>query len=100
MRNLKTLAERVKFILTESKACRDDDTLLYDALLMLDGYDTRNMKANQLLTMMSIGKFPKYEAVTRARRKVQELNPLLRGKKYRRRIAEQDIVKDQIRSIN
>lgn len=99
MRNLKTLAEKVKFILTEAKSCQDDDTLLYAAILMMDGYNTKEMSAEDMLVLMSIGTIPKYEAVTRARRKVQELNPLLRGKKYRRRIAEQDIVKDQISSI-
>ena len=84
----------VKQILTENPATRDDDMLLYSAFMakfnLVGTYESfyhvcQTSKARGL---------PSYEGVTRARRKIQEQEPSLRGTMRRRRMEEEEVYHD------
>lgn len=84
----------VKQILTENPATRDDDMLLYGAFMarfMIIGTDESFYHVCQ--TAKSRG-LPSYEGITRARRKIQEQEPSLRGTMRRRRMEEEEVYHD------
>lgn len=71
----------IKPILQTIPSTRDDDFELYAEVLRQTGYNL-NVPLSRFLA--SRKDYPSYEGVTRARRKVQEENPELKGRsKYR-----------------
>ena len=82
--------EAVKQILTAWPKSRDDDMLLYAIYLHMNGCVGTDEKFYDVMSKAKARKLPSYEGITRARRKVQELEPELRGKRYKDRKIEQD----------
>lgn len=86
---MKNYYSTVKQILIENPATRDDDMLLYGAFLakfMIVGVDETFYHVVQTAKERKI---PSYESITRARRKVQEKEPLLQGTKRKQRMEEE-----------
>ena len=68
--------EVVKKLLQEDKSLRDSDSRLYLAILDKLGYNTSESIAHFFLQNSD---YPSYDSISRARRKVQMLNPELKG---------------------
>tara|TARA_Y100000004_G_scaffold94601_1_gene105994 strand:+ start:654 stop:962 length:309 start_codon:yes stop_codon:yes gene_type:complete len=86
---MKTIKEKVEFLLINYPELRDDDFRLisnYFAFLMQDKID--NMSAKDFLKLFSQGKLPHTESIRRCRQKLQEENSELRGLNY---VQRQDI---------
>lgn len=69
---------KVKTILEEHPAAREDDRALYYWILKDEGYDVTVSIARFL---MGTG-YPSYETISRVRRKLQETHPELRENPY------------------
>ncbi len=88
---MKNYYEQVKLILAKWEKARDDDMLLWAIFLHKNGYVKPDEKFFDVLPNTKERGLPSYESITRARRKVQEKEPSLRGTKYVQRIkAESD----------
>lgn len=90
----------VEDLLKKDARCRDEDKLL-TALLWYDvvqkkGLVFNNMTAKDLLDLYISGVLPNHDSITRARRKVQETMPHLRGDKYNLRQGHQEEVKKDL----
>lgn len=78
-------------ILNEHVSARNDDNVLYYHFLRAEGFSTRMSLENFLLRDSLY--YPKFETITRVRRKLQEKYPELRPTKneqIRREEAEED----------
>lgn len=80
----------VKRIMTEHSATRDDDFKLYARVCYAKVPASMNYSFPYALWHHTEMNLPSYESVTRARRKVQELEPELRGKLYAKRHEKQE----------
>jgi hypothetical protein len=80
------LAEKVEILLTKYPTLRDDDKLLVTKLWDIELQRLNiNPKTNTVSIFLSLyqqGKLSNAELIARARRKVQELNPELRGENW------------------
>jgi hypothetical protein len=99
MDKISNLTDTVEQVLLKDERCRDDDRLLTAIVwfnVIKDGkYNFSTMSAKDLLDLYIKGLMPNHDSITRARRKVQELNPELRGSKYESRQGYQkDVKKD------
>ena len=88
-KSMDTYYEQVKGIMTKYPKSRDDDMLLYSIFLHMRFYDVFPKAKERGL--------PSYEGVTRARRKVQEKEPSLRGEKYSQRMKAEEEYHDYYR---
>ena len=79
----------VKQMLTEAPATRDDDMLLYGYFLAKYMLVRPDETFFQVCSSARARKLPSYESISRARRKVQEQCPELRGTRQRARRAEE-----------
>jgi hypothetical protein len=92
IREIKRIKPLVKELLKEFPLTRDNDNLL---LLKVWAEQDNTLRMNKSFLDFSVGmiagKYMKFESVSRARRKVQEENPELRGKYYkdRKELAEE-----------
>lgn len=84
------LYDVVKVILIENPATRDDDMLLWGAFLGKYLIVRPDEYFYDVLRTCRSRKIPSYESITRARRKVQEQEPNLRGKRYKVRKKEEE----------
>ena len=91
---MKDYYDIVKTILTENPATRDDDMLLYGAFCARYLIVAPDETFYKVMSTAKARGLPSYESITRNRRKVQELEPELRGKNNRSRKAEQDRYRD------
>ena len=82
--------DQVKDILTRFPSARDDDMILYAQFLYQNNCVGRGELFYKVLVTAKQRKLPSYEGVTRARRKVQEKEPDLRGERYRARQHEEE----------
>lgn len=82
---MKNYYDQVKDILTKYPQTRDDDMKLYGQFLWQNGKVGKEETFYKVLGSAAARDLPSYEGVTRARRKVQEKEPALRGKRYRQR---------------
>lgn len=91
LRNLRTLAEQVKFLLTNAPATRDDDYKLYGMWVEnFSRHSTFGLAWDRWAQLVRDKALPSLESMGRARRKVQELYPDLRGEAYRGRIDKEE----------
>jgi hypothetical protein len=83
--DLKSIRERVKFLLETNPLLRDNDMRLISTYYFnVIGKDAINeMSALQLLTDFGFNKLPCFESIRRERMKVQEKNESLRGTQYK-----------------
>lgn len=94
MEKISSLTDRVKIILTKDDRTRDNDRLLSSIIWYQSvGSNIKTMSATDLLKMYVNGDLFNHDTITRARRKVQEENPSLRGENYNGRQAHQEDVK-------
>lgn len=82
---MKNYYDQVKSILTQYPKARDDDMLLYSIFLHMNGLVKPDEKFYDVFPKAKERGLPSYEGITRARRKVQEREPSMRGKKYAQR---------------
>ena len=80
----------VRQILLDNPAARDDDMLLYGAFLAKYLIVHPSEYFYDVLRTAKQRKIPSYESITRARRKVQEKEPLLQGKRRKARMEEEE----------
>lgn len=80
---------QVEKIMREHSEARDDDFKLYGWACKESDARVMSLSFSQVLWNASKLNIPSYESVTRARRKLQELHPELRGKKYQARQSKQ-----------
>lgn len=87
-------------LLREKPELRDCDQKLiamyYWKYLSNQGVNLEEITAKQLLAEIYHKRLPSSEAITRARRKLQELNVDLRGKNYAKRHQEVKAVKKEL----
>lgn len=92
--SMQTYYDQVKEILTQYPVTRDDDMKLYGVFLWKSGLISKDETFYQVCGSAKSRKLPTYEGVTRSRRKVQEKEPELRGKRYAERKHEEDEYRD------
>ena len=79
---MKTLEEHVENILFAYPETRDSDELLYAKFLSVDNsFDFSNISAIEFFKTRKYTGVPPFSSVGRARRKIQEQHPELRGSK-------------------
>ena len=99
------LRQLIEAILAEKPHCRDDDHKLIaniwqKEILAQHGEEGYFRKScHEVLNDFATGKLSSPESIRRIRQKVQELQPLLRGEKYRDRQKHQGKVKQEIRAF-
>lgn len=78
--------DMVKKILENSKIARDSDCLLLTKVWSHESneYDSDEPRSHFFYDLVS-GKYSTPETITRARRKLQEMYPELRGERYKKR---------------
>ena len=87
---MKDYYNEVKRILINWPATQDDDSLLY-AIFLAEGRHVSSTETfYKVMSTAKARKLPSYESVTRARRKVQENEPELSGKRRKQRKAEEE----------
>lgn len=91
---MKKTIERVKEILTTYPNARDDDRLLVKMIWYVETPIT--LTVCDFLDYYCEGAITSESTIRRARRKVQELYPELRGKKWHERHAQQEQVKKEL----
>ncbi len=100
MVNLKHIGPRVKQVLQGNPVTRDNDNKLTAVIwshdLRQQGKDANLLTAQGFMKMYYDGKITNSDSITRARRKVQELCPELRGPNYKARQANQEKVKKDL----
>lgn len=77
--------QTVKDLLIEKEALRDNDQNLYIQVLAKYSFDVRSRSSLDLITKVKDKSLPSLDSITRLRRRVQQQNPLLRGKEYEKR---------------
>lgn len=96
-----TMQQRVIQLLKSNAAYRDDDNKLVARIwnnhLEQMEKDPRTITAYEMLCLYAIGDIPTADAITRARRKVQEENPELRGSKWEERQKEAKDFAEQVK---
>lgn len=75
----------VKAILLENPATRDDDMLLYGAFCAKHNLVRPDRTFYEVMANAKKWGLPSYESITRARRKVQEMEEYLGGEKRKER---------------
>ena len=71
--------KRVENVLKRNAAARDNDSILYTAVLQEEYNCSSNMRATTLEKRVTDGVLPSRDTVTRFRRKLQNENESLRG---------------------
>jgi len=97
---LKNMQDKVAYLLRRHPETRDDDQVLVTNLwyFELRKYgDPANITAYDFFKLYSKGKLPTADLITRARRKVQENDPTLRGKTWQERHKEAENVRKNIK---
>ena len=79
---IRNTAEIVKEILEQKPRARDCDFVLYGFVLNKYGYSV-SIPFNEVANLVKAEELPSMETVGRARRKVMELYPSLRGDSYK-----------------
>lgn len=99
---IKEVERKVKLLLTEKPDLRDSDTKLIANIWCKEIGGKKVAETTSafcLLEAMSHGKHTSPEAIVRARRRVQEKNPFLRGQFYGQRKKSEKEVREKIKSI-
>ena len=99
--NLISIKDSVKEILTNEPETRDNDNLLILKVWAKQNPFLRRKEVTFLDFAVGFkgGQYASTESVRRCRQKLQELNPSLRGKNYKKRHDEQASVKDQLNNF-
>lgn len=93
------LATKVEYILVKWTATKDNDMLLVAQFWALESRFTEQHSAYDVFEAMSKGTLSSYESITRARRKLQEIHPELRGVTWEKRHKKESQVIEDVRKI-
>jgi len=95
--------DRVQRILSLMEYSRDDDNILIHYMWIEDlinkGLDYKYITAYRFFEMLAHGELTSPESIRRVRQKLQEQNEDLRGYKYKKRIENQERIKQQLKEI-
>jgi hypothetical protein len=98
--NINNTKNRVLHLLTQYPKLRDNDNTLTGYVWHYEleemGVKSKEISAIEFFVQLSQGNLTSGEAITRARRKLQEENAHLRGQKYAERHNHQEAVKEQL----
>lgn len=100
--NLKDVKSIVEEILIKNPNTRDSDNLLVATYYFYEegGKEAlQNKSAYDFLKNMSSGNLTSFESISRARRKIQEQNHLLRGKHYKERKELSEDIRGNIKNL-
>lgn len=89
------LQETVESMLENDPKARDSDMRLI-SLIWHSELGVLKDKCMPLLKLIAYSKVTNFESISRCRRKLQELQPDLRGKKYLERHKKQEEIKDDL----
>jgi hypothetical protein len=96
------IKDRVRYLLEQYPALRDDDTRLYATYISFEmggKEELLKMSGYALLTEIAKGEITHFESVRRVRSKLQEQDETLRGEKYAERHRQADVTKNQIKDL-
>lgn len=97
---LNSTKDIVRNLLERWQHYRDDDNKIISHIwrteLMLLDKDAKKISAYDFLVMYAKGELTPADYITRARRKIQEQNPELRGSKWKERHEEEKEVRQNI----
>lgn len=97
-RKLQSTMDKVAVLLWLSNEYKNDDQALV-VRYWWDELKDKNISVKDFFTEYKGGKFTPADRITRARRKLQEFYPLLRGKKWKPRKDEEDDTRTDIHNI-
>ena len=100
-----TKKQEIYNLLVNDAKLRDNDNLLIciiwrKEIAKLQNFDYESLSAKDLLCIISCDTLTSPEGITRCRRKIQQENPSLRGRKYILRLQQQTEVKTEIKNWN
>jgi hypothetical protein len=104
----KKLRQQVEVQLAKYPHLRDDDRKLIGNIwqeeylddIGTDQYQSEKVFRREVISDVVQAKLSSPESIRRTRQKIQELQPLLRGKTYKERQKHQSEVKKEIRAFN
>lgn len=101
---MKGIKEDIKELLLKNENYRDSDEKLiaayyYNYHLRKDEYTAQTKTALEFLKDLANGKFPSPDTITRVRRKLQEQDENLRGKKYVKRHDLESETRKEIKNL-
>jgi len=99
--NLLNIKQTVEKLLAKSQECRENDNRLIVSIWAAEiGHDKIDtMTATDILNKISNNELTSPESIRRVRQKLQEKNPLYRGRNYLTRNKEQEQVKEQLKQF-
>lgn len=100
--SLKDVKTKVEELLINNPNTRDSDNLLVATFYFYEigGKDKlMNTSAYDFLKEMSAGRLTSFESISRARRKLQEQNPSLRGKSYNEKQELSKEIRENIKNL-
>ncbi len=102
--NVKLIKDKIFALLIEYPHLRDDDNKLsaniWHSEITKLGHNAEKISGKDLLGLIANGKLTTSASILRCRRKLQELNPELRGVYYIERNNNTTKINQQIRDIN
>lgn len=93
---IKNIQEQVQVMLENYPKLRDNDNRLFMSLILMLDKELKDQSVEEFTKKFITGHYPAMESVTRARRKVQEEYPHLRGESYINRQLNAENVKNGI----
>ena len=96
MKKLFSVVDDVELFLTKYPSLRDDDEKLMANIWNSHIGNLEDVDAKEILHMLAKHELPSYESISRSRRKIQELNPNLRGDKWIERQKRAKKIKKEI----
>jgi hypothetical protein len=96
---MKTIKERVKYLLDTFPHLRDNDFKLIATYYKFEVGDTKlsAMSGLDFLQMFANGDLPHSESIRRVRQKLQEDNDYLKGENYKQRQRDSEEIKNGIK---
>ncbi len=95
----KKLVDVVHQVLLNVPQARDNDEILCVKCWVHIHPNLKQYSFADFCLDFKAGKVTSFESISRARRKLQELHPVLRGEKWHKRHAHQEHIIQQIKSI-
>ena len=105
--NLLLVKDIVEQLLVKKESVRDDNKKLVaniwlrelKELAIKNGKSIESVSARSFLEILANNELSDYESITRVSRSLQEKYPIYRGKKYKHRLENQELVKEQLNQI-
>ena len=96
MKKIFSVVDKVEKLLTKYPQLRDNDERLMANIWWDHLPNLGDISGKDILSMLSKRELPSYESVSRCRRKIQEMHPALRGKKWEARHKRAKKIKEAI----